>query len=251
MDKLNALTPQQKLLVLVAPLALIGFVFWQFFLGDLSNSLAAAQNKVRTQQNEYNKLREYEKARRQESARQAREDEEARLVENREMLPEEEEIPMFIMSIQRDAYHSNVTIRKIERQEPEVEDYYKVIPIRIEANGKPPDIVDFFQTLGGPKKRVVNIRRLTLQRPKASQYDVTEVVQGDESEYDKAARTRRMKKEEKGMTNEERRMLKLRRWMQTNTRLPVVATFFAYTFSYTGEPMPEELRKRRTRRRRL
>ena len=250
MEKLNALTPIQKLLVLIAPLGVIFFIFWQMFLGDLEAQLEGAQNKVRQQQAEYNKLREYEKAQRQESARERKEAEQAILEENKKMLPREEEIPAFIMSIQSDAYAAGVVIRKIERQEPEIEDYYKIIPIRIEASGKPRDIVDFFQTLGGAKKRVVNIRRLMIQRPKASQYNLAEVVEGDESEYDKAARIRRMKKEEKGMTNEERRMLKLRRWQVANEQLPVQTTFYAYTFSYTGEPLPPELRKRKSRTRR-
>ena len=236
MENTNALTPPQNLLVLAIPLALMGFVFWLSFRG-LDDPLAEARDKVRAQQKVIDQLRQREEEPRRESGRQREDEERAKLEENTRMFLREDGLLDFVASLLADAEGAAVTIRRIEYDEPVEEDYYEIIPITVEVNGRARDVIDLFQTLESPRKPVVHVRRLTLHRPKASQYGMTDVLYDDESKVDEAARARRMREEEQSMTNEERRMLKLRRWQMTNERLPVRASFRVYAFAYTGQPV--------------
>lgn len=249
MEKLNALTAAHKALITVVVLGLAGVAAWQLLITDAQGQVTAAQAKVRTLQQEYGQLKEYEKKSRLDEVKQKRAETEARLEENKKLLPPEDEIPTFIMSIKATADSAGLQIEKFEPLEPEVEDYYRMVPVKVEVLGKAADLLDFFQTLAGPKKLIVNIRQIEIER---LPMDVAKIQQesGEESAFDKAARFRRSKKEERDMTNEERRMLKLHRWQLANEMNKVRASFVAYTFVYTGEPMPEDLRKKKKRKQR-
>jgi len=246
MEKLNALTVAQKLLIAIAVLGIAGVAFWQLVVTDAQGAVAVARQKVQKLQQEYTQLKEYEKKSRLDEVKAKRAEVEARLEENKKLLPPENEIPAFIMSIKAMADASGLQVEKFEPLEPEVDDYYRQVPVKVEVLGKSSDLLDFLQTLAGPKKLIVNVREIKMQRLKMDVMKIQE-ESGEESHYDKAARFKRQKKEERDMTNEERRMLKLQRWQLANEMNKVRASFVAYTFVYTGEPMPEDLRKKKQR----
>jgi Tfp pilus assembly protein PilO len=249
MEKLNALTAAQKLLIGLAVLGIAGVAFWQLVITDAEAAAGQARTKVQKLQQEYGQLKEYEKKSRLDEVKAKRAEVEARLEELKKLLPPEDEIPTFIMSIKAMADASGLQVEKFEPLDPEIEDYYRKVPVKVEVLGKASDLLDFLQTLAGPKKLIVNVREIEMKR---LQMDVMKIQEelGEESHFDKAARFKRQKKEERDMTNEERRMLKLQRWQLANEMNKVRASFVAYTFVYTGEQMPEEARKKKQRKQR-
>lgn len=249
MDKLNALTIGQKALIILILLAAVGGAFWQLLITDVEDQLVAANAKSQKLQREYADLKEYEKKSRLDEVRDRRAAVEARLEENKKLLPPEDEIPAFIMSIKADADAAGLEVIKFDPEEPELDDYYRMVPVRVEVLGKSSDLVDFLQTLAAPKKLIVNIREMEIRRLPLDVLKIQKEM-GEESAFDKAARFKRMKKEERDMTNEERRMLKLQRWQLANEMNKVRASFTAYTFTYTGESMPDDMRKKKQRKRR-
>lgn len=252
MEKLNALPILQKMLIIAVLLALVFGAFYYLVITDQQAALTQANGQHKQAQTEYTQLKEFEEKQRQYAVQKQKEAEERKLEENKRMLPTEDEVEAFIEGIQADAKAAGLKVQKFDPLDHEIEDYYKKIPYKVELLGDTLELIDFLQTLAAPKKRIINVREIDISRLPIDLVAIERATGGNASDFDRIAKFKRMRKEEKELSNEERRMLKLQRWQLANEMNQVRVTFVAYTFSYTGKEMPEELRSKRrkkTRRR--
>ncbi len=247
MEQINNLPPPQKALVALVVMALLAGAAYQFVIRDRQSQAQAAQASYQRHRNEYDQLREYEQKQRLESAQAARAEAEQKLKENKRLLPAEDEIPSFIMSIKADADHSGLDVLRFESTTPEFEDYYKRIPVQVEVIGRTTDLISFLQTLAQPHKRIVNVSEFDIERLPRDHEAHQGRVGGEAA---RAARRRTRIEETPDMSPEERRLVRFRHWQQGSEQNLVKATFTAYTFSYTGEQLSEDQRRRRQTRRR-
>lgn len=245
MDKFLSLPLYQRFAAVVTFMLLFGAGYYFLVIADASDKIVAEQGKTKRIQMEYNSLSAYKDREKRDRLQREFEEEERKIAENKKMLPTEEEIPGFIISIKADADLAGLEILRFETKSTEEEDYYKRIPIEMEVRGDFHQLVKFFKTLAAPKKRIVNISDLDIERLPLNLKDIKkEMGQSTAQQWEEMSIE--SKKNDKGNVSlQEARLRNLRDWEEANGLSLFKATFIANAFSYTGNPLSEEVKAKR------
>lgn len=247
MDKLAALPLPQKLGLLLVLLGLIVGAFYYLVVSDASDQIGSLESRKDRLEDERDRLKQYEDRDRLAKLERQEAEESAKIEENKRMLPTEKEIPAFIEAIKADADAAGLLIDKVEQQAPIMEDYYNRVPIRMEVTGQWPALVEFLRILSTARerdrrRRVVNVREIQIEQ-------VTGTVDRLREQLGMPVAKKSTQPRKAGggrdRTDEEIRAEDLREWQEANAIRPVKASFVAYTFTFTGKPMPADARKKR------
>lgn len=251
MDKFLKLPLYQRLLIVGVALAVFAGGYFFAVITPTQDSIKAEEAKSKRVQVEYNSLSAYKDKETRENLSKEFEEEERKIDENKKMLPSEEEIPTFIISIKADADLAGLEILKFETKAAMEEDYYKRIPITMEVRGNFHQIVKFFKTLAAPKKRIVNITDLDIQRPPLILSDLKRLMGQSnlQRQEEQLIENKKNKADGKRDTAAEARRRNLRDWEEARKMDAFTATFVASAFSYTGNPISVAAKKRKNTKR--
>lgn len=151
--------PHIKAVILVGVLAVLGFVYWQFFYSTLADEKKQAAVTRKKLASEEEKLKEKEKEYKELLTKKKELD--AQLAKNQLTLPASSELPAFFMHLQKQAAASGVTITRWSRtKEKEVESYVKV-PVAMTVTGTFYQINNYLRLLA-KTDRIITIESLTL-----------------------------------------------------------------------------------------
>ena len=247
MDKFLKLPLYQRLLMVGVGLAVFAGGYFFALISPTQDSITAEKLKAKRVQVEYDSLSAYKGKETRETLQKEFEEEERKIEENKKMLPSAEEIPTFIISIKADADLAGLEILKFETKPAMEEDYYKRIPIKMEVRGNYHQLVKFFKTLAAPKKRIVNITDLDIERPPLNLNELKRMM-GQSSlqrQEDQLIENKKNKNDKKRDTAAEARRKNLRDWEEARKMDAFEATFIASAFSYTGKPISDSAKKRK------
>jgi Tfp pilus assembly protein PilO len=148
-----------KLGTLAGVLAVLGFLYWQFYYSTLADEKGqqATQRKVANEEERRLKAREREWLK----LVQKKELLDDQLKKNQLSLPASSELPAFFAHLQKQAAAAGVTIRRWQRKnESSIESYVKV-PVYIEVSGSFYQINNYFRLLS-QTDRIITIENLWL-----------------------------------------------------------------------------------------
>lgn len=139
-------SPQYKLGVMAAILAVFGFLYYQFMYLDMEEQQSRLQRKKRNLATEQAKLN----TDLADKKRLAEKNEELQrtIRDNQKALPTEAELPSFFDHLQRKAGDAGVNIRRWDRNPEEDVDIYIRVPVGMEITGTFYNIMRYFSLLG-------------------------------------------------------------------------------------------------------
>jgi Tfp pilus assembly protein PilO len=140
------------------------------------------------------------------------------------MLPASEEVPDLIDSVQNDAVHVGLQVRRFDRLKEQNQDMYLAIPIRMVVDGKMNDLIRFMRIYAGNDRRVVHIKELTIEQTAPD----AEVIKKKIAAAQRAV-----------ITPEDRLLQAIEEAELVYDLVTVRATFTAYAYTWTGKPAPQ------------
>ena len=250
MEKFLRLPLYQRLIIVAVVLAVIAGGYYFLVISDYDSQTAAEDAKTKRIQKELTELAAYQDKEKREKLQVEFDEEQKKIEENKKMLPSDEEMPAFLMSIKADADLAGLEILKFETKEPGNEDYYKRIPVEMEVRGNFHQQVKFFKTLAAPKKRIVNITDLDIERPPLNLKELKRIVgisllKEKEDADIEAKRDKERRAKEDRDTVAEVRARWFHEWEEARKMEVFKATFTANAFSYTGTPIPDAEKAKR------
>jgi len=256
MEKFLRLPLYQRLIIVAVVLAVIAGGYYFLIISDYDDQAAAEEAKTKRINQELAGLAAFQDKDKREKLQIEFDEEQKKIEENKKMLPSDEEMPAFLMSIKADADLAGLEILKFETKETANEDYYKRIPVEMEVRGNFHQQVKFFKTLAAPKKRIVNITDLDIERPPLNLKELKRIVgisllKEKEDQAIEAKKDKERRAKEDRETVAEVRAKWFHEWEEARKMEVFKAKFTANAFSYTGTPIPEaEKAKRKTKRQR-
>jgi type IV pilus assembly protein PilO len=249
MEKFLRLPLYQRLAIVAALLAVIAGGYYFLIIAEFVDQAAAEEGKTQRIQQELTGLAAYQDKEKREKLQTEFEEEQKKIEENKKMLPSDEEIPSFLISIKADADLAGLEILKFETKEAALEDYYKRIPVEMEVRGNFHQQVKFFKTLAAPRKRIVNITDLDIERPPLNLKELKRIVgiSNLKAQEDFQIEARKTKAKGERETVAQVRAKWFAEWEEARKMEVFKARFTANTFSYTGTPVPEADRAKRAK----
>lgn len=145
--------------VLGAVIAVLGFVYFQFFLSSLNEELDSASASFQKLQKEKKKLAQRKKDWKKLISDQ--EEIDAVIRANKVSLPRDAALPSFLGHLQRQAAVAGVTFKKINPLEEEPVDSYVKVPVAIEITGSFHQIMRYFYLLM-ETKRIITVENFSI-----------------------------------------------------------------------------------------
>jgi type IV pilus assembly protein PilO len=162
MEKFSKAPTGTKVGVFVGIAALLGFVYWYMFYGDLAEQLEAGKGEARKLAADEVKLKERQKQYRE--LLDKKKNIEDGLAKNQIALPASSELPSFFVSLQSQAIAASVQLVNWNRaDEIPVETYVKV-PVKMEVRGDFYQIVQYFKLLF-ETRRIITVENLIISDP--------------------------------------------------------------------------------------
>ncbi len=230
MDQFMKLPPGQKAAVIAAVLAVMGLGMYFLFVDPQLGRAQAARASLQKTERELAELKAAASMEELAKLRKLNDELNEKNKESRKMLPASEEVPDLIDSVQSDAVHVGLQVKRFERLKEENQDMYLAIPIRMVVEGKMNDVIRFMRIYAGNDRRVVHLKELTIEQ----QPPDAEVVKK------KLASTRTEGKgQDRSTASPEEKLLQAIEEMELIYDLVTVrATFTAYAYTWTGKPAP-------------
>lgn len=249
MEKFLRLPLYQRLIIVAVVLAVIAGGYYFLVISDVTAQTAAEKSKTKKIDQELTGLAAYQDKQKREKLQSEFDEEQQKIEENKRMLPSDEEIPSFLISIKADADLAGLEILKFETKEGEKEDYYKRIPVEMEVRGNFHQQVKFFKTLAAPRKRIVNITELDIERPPLNLKELKRIVgiSALKEQEDFFIEVKKARSKGERETVAEVRQRWFREWEEARKMEVFKAKFTANAFSYTGTPLPEADKAKRTK----
>jgi len=230
MDQFMKLPPGQKAAVLAAILAVIGLGMYFLLVDPQLGRVQAARGGLQRTERELAELKAAASVEELAKLRKQNDEINEKNKEAKKMLPASEEVPDFIDSVQSDAVHVGLQVRRFERLKEENQDMYEAIPVRMVVEGKMNDLIRFMRIYAGNDRRVIHLKEISIDQqapdPEAVKRKIAAAHTTDKG-LDRTART----PEEKllGAIEEAELVYEL---------VTVRATFTAYAYTWTGKPAP-------------
>ncbi len=242
MDQFMKLPPGQKAAVLAAVLAVIGLGMYFLLVDPQLGRASAARASLQTTEKELAELKAA--ASMEELAKLHKQNDELneKNKEAKKMLPASEEVPDFIDSVQSDAVHVGLQVKRFDRLKEENQDMYLSIPIKMVVEGKMNDLIRFMRIYAGNDRRVIHIKDLAIDQAPPEMDMIKK----------KLATTRpEGKGNDRGATTPEEKLLQALDENELVYELVTVrATFTAYAYTWTGKPAPGGVAPAKTARKR-
>ena len=230
MDQFMKLPPGQKAAVLAAVLAVIGLGMYFLLVDPQLGRAAAARATLQKTEKELSDLKA--EASQEELAKLRKQNDELneKNKEAKKMLPASEEVPDLIDSVQNDAVHVGLQVRRFDRLKEQNQDMYLAIPIRMVVDGKMNDLIRFLRIYAGNDRRVVHIKELTIEQTAPDGEIIKKKIAA--SQPDGKASQRAV------ITPEDRLLQAIEEAELVYDLVTVRATFTAYAYTWTGKPAP-------------
>ncbi len=229
MDQFMKLPPGQKAAVLAAILAVLGLGMYFLLVDPQLSRAAAARATLGKTEKELAELKAAASMEELAKLRKLNDELNEKNKEAKKMLPASEEVPDFIDSVQSDAVHVGLQVKRFERLKEENQDMYLAIPIKMVVEGKMNDLIRFMRIYAGNDRRVIHLKELSIDQ----QLPESDVVKK------KIAATRPEGKGERGAVSPEEKLLQaLDEAELVYEMVTVRATFTAYAYTWTGKPAP-------------
>jgi type IV pilus assembly protein PilO len=165
LDQLLKMPLTKKLFILGAAVAMVGFLFWQFYYSPLVEELDKAVSKHTSLQQ---KLSEVEKQKKTyDEDLQRREDLKIAAVKQRQMLPVSTEMASFLNNLNEVAELTGLEILSVKPLEASPEKYYARIPVKLNLKGSFLQLSKFFYQVG-KLDRIINVENINLTKPEIS-----------------------------------------------------------------------------------
>lgn len=229
MDQFMKLPPGQKAAVLAAVLAVLGLGMYFLLVDPQLGRASAARAGLQKAERDVAELKAAASV--EELAKLRKQNDELNELnkESRKMLPATEEVPDLIDSVQGDAMHVGLQVRKFERLKEETQDMYLAIPIRMVVEGKMLDLIRFLRIYAGNDRRVVHIKDL----------NIDQLLPEPDLIRKKLATTRPASRgQERAQTPEEKLLGAIEEAELVFDLVTIRATFTAYAYTWTGKPAP-------------
>jgi len=163
LDEVFELPPWKKAGILVAIVAVAGYLDWQLWYGPNAETLAELETNVNTRQAELDTRRSKTNAR-ADAERELRELT-AELKRAEARLPDQREIADLLTSVAASGKAAGLEI-VLFRQKPEVyRDFYAEVPVEMQMRGSYHDVARFLDRVKN-LDRIVNITDIKLARPR-------------------------------------------------------------------------------------
>jgi type IV pilus assembly protein PilO len=162
-----------KIAILVGTLALMTFVYWQYFYSPLAEEYKKAEEKVAELEKKIadEKRRVASLSKLKEAVREL----EAKLKTVLQELPDNSGIDQLIDSISDKARDAGLEITLFNRKADILKDFYVEVPVAITVEGTYHQVATFFDEVSR-LDRIVNINSIAIHNPKESPEQVTLTV---------------------------------------------------------------------------
>lgn len=157
----------------VLSLALLTFIFWQYFYSSKSEELGKLREKVDTLQTQISQ--EQRLARNLPKVREEVKELDVKLKFALQELPDAREIPDLLSSISDLAMDSGLEVSLFKPKSENFKDFYAEVPVSVSVEGTFHQVVTFFDEVGH-LPRIVNINSITVRDPKVTESEVKVVV---------------------------------------------------------------------------
>ena len=242
MDQFMKLPPGQKAAVLAAVLAVIGLGMYFLLVDPQLGRAAAARASVQKTEKELAELKSAASMEELTKLRKLNDELNEKNKEAKKMLPASEEVPDLIDSVQNDAVHVGLQVKRFERLKEENQDMYLAIPIRMVVEGKMNDLIRFMRIYAGNDRRVIHLKELTIDQQPPEPDVVKKKVALAHPETKGQQRA--------AVTPEEKLLAAIEEAELVFEMVTVRATFTAYAYTWTGKPAPAAIVTPRTPRKR-
>jgi Tfp pilus assembly protein PilO len=229
-DQFMKLPPGQKAAVLAAVLAVMGLGMYFLLVDPQLGRAAAARASVQKTEKELAELKADASMEELAKLRKQNDELNEKNKEAKKMLPASEEVPDLIDSVQADAVHVGLQVKRFERLKEENQDMYLAIPIRMVVEGKMNDLIRFMRIYSGNDRRVVHLKELTIDQQPPEPDEVKKKIAASRPEAKGQSRV--------GVTPEEKLLLAIEEAELVFELVTVRATFTAYAYTWTGKPAP-------------
>lgn len=176
LDKVLERPKSQLIGIWIGSLAVITFVFWQYFYSVKSRELVETEDKrdsLNTQISQEQRLASsLPKFRKEVKALRGKKEFALK------QLPERREIPGLLDSIATLAKTSGLEVKRFAPKTDVIMDFYAAVPVQVEMRGTYHQIATFFDELSG-LSRIVNVNDIKLTNPQGVEEDAN--VQVDSS----------------------------------------------------------------------
>lgn len=230
MDQFMKLPPGQKAAVLAAVLAVIGLGMYFLLVDPQLGRAQAARAALQKTEKELAELKAAASMEELAKLRKLNDELNEKNKEARKMLPASEEVPDLIDTIQADAMHVGLQVRRFERLKEENQDSYLAIPIRMVVEGKMNDLIRFMRIYAGNDRRVVHLKEMTIDN-QTPDLDVVrrklDATHGAGKGPDRST-----------AAPEQKLLAAIEEAELVYDLVTVRATFTAYAYTWTGKPAP-------------
>jgi Tfp pilus assembly protein PilO len=229
MDQFMKLPGGQKAAVLGAILAVIGLGMYFLLVDPQLGRAQAAQATLKKTEKELTDLKAAASMEELAKLRKLNDELNEKNKEAKKMLPPTEEVPDLIDTVQADAVHVGLQVKKFERLKEEPQDQYVAIPVRMVVEGKMNDLIRFMRIYAGNDRRVVHLKELQIEQQPPDADTVKQKL------TNAAAPTAAARLTE---TPETKLLAAIQEAELVFELVTVRATFTAYAYTWTGKPAP-------------
>jgi Tfp pilus assembly protein PilO len=232
-EQLNKLEPKKKAMVFGGTLLGLFVVFQMLLIGPANSEAESAEKKVEQLQAELKKIIIKPKKKKVVDPSKDPVRLKAQVKSYAQRLKKGGAYPNLVTHLKERADKLGLKITKIFRDEPYVENYVRIYPVRIEAVAHYPVFVTFLKQLSEESDRLLLISNLTLNRRSLSSF------------YSKGAMGARLKKSN-DMTEEDvarNRIAELDAYSEAAKRSTITIKFSVDAYSYTGKALTAAQRK--------
>jgi Tfp pilus assembly protein PilO len=159
MEKFAAQPTQNKIAIFVGIGALLGFLYWYLYYGDLNDQLTMQKQESTRLAKEDEQLRDRKKKYRE--LIEKKEAVEKALQTNAVSLPASSELPSFFVSLQSQAITANVQLIKWTRLDEQPIETYVKVPVGMEVRGDFQQIMNYFKLLH-ETRRIITVEDLII-----------------------------------------------------------------------------------------
>jgi Tfp pilus assembly protein PilO len=232
MDRFLRLPLPQQLLVVGVGLALLGGATYYLLLSPISESIGKQARQYKLLMGEYAKLKEYDSPEFKEKLELEKAESVRKRAEYAKLLPREEELPALIESIKSDADATGLILSKFQPSTDRntiAGPGYRGMAFNIEVAGTFHQLVDFFQALSAPSKRIVLARQIDIRIVPPGSLDRTA---GDVG----LLRILHEREQARGLTPNEKYAKSVLLFEEIAERSILQSRFQAIAYVYTGGP---------------
>jgi len=228
-EQFMKLPPAQKAGVLAAVLAVVGAGV--YFLAIEPTITVTDQNEVKLKRMQ-TELTELRTSARDDTVVKLRREKD-HLVEldkeNRKMLPTSDEVPDFIDLVQRDAVSAGLRVTRFDRLPTQSQDLVNAIPVKMSVQGTMLDLIAFMRVYASGKRRVINIRQMSIEEVKADMGKVRTEWKASKPLEDMSLEASHLK------TDDERLLERIEMLELARKKAAIRATFVAFAYTWTGK----------------